>query len=128
PRSRPVTGCSVTAPGGGNITRLRLSPDGRSLAFVAGGRIYVRSFDSLEARALQGTEGAGSPFWSPDGRFLAFPAAGKLKVIDIGSSALRILAEVNTVVAGAWGPAGTVLIVCVGVVRFRVAAVGGPRS
>lgn len=126
--SRPVTRFTVAAPGGGNITRLRLSPDGRSLAFVAGGRIHIRSFDSLEARVLEGTEGAGSPFWSPDGRSLAFPAAGKLKVIDIAGGIPRVLAEVNTVVAGAWGPDGTLLIGVVGDGLFRVSAAGGPLT
>jgi eukaryotic-like serine/threonine-protein kinase len=126
--SRPVTRFTVSAPGGGNITRLRLSPDGRSLAFVAGGRIYIRSFDSIESHVLEGTEGAGSPFWSPDGRSLAFPAAGKLKVIDIAGGVARVLCEVNTVVAGAWAPDGTILIGVVGDGLFRVAASGGPLT
>ncbi len=65
--------------GGGGV--LALSPDGRFLAFVAStgpgnDKLWLRSLDSPEARPLDGTEGAGQPFWSPDSRFIAFAAPG----------------------------------------------------
>jgi hypothetical protein len=123
-----ATRFTVTAPGSGGITRVSLSPDGRSIAFVAGGRIHLRSFDSAEARVLAGTEGSGTPFWSADGRFLAFPAAGKLKLIDIGGGPPRTLAAVNTSLAGAWNADGTIIIGLVGDGIYRVAAAGGPLT
>jgi serine/threonine protein kinase len=123
-----VTRFTVTPPGPGSITRMNLSPDGRGIAFVAGGRIHVRSFNSPAVRVLAGTEGSGTPFWSPDGRFLAFPAAGKLKLIDIAGGPPRILAAVNTNVAGAWSADGTILIGLVGDGLYRVAAAGGPLT
>ena len=53
-----------------------ISPDGRKLAFVAttsDGRdfLYLRPLDSLDARRLEGTDGASYPFWSPDGKIIA---------------------------------------------------------
>jgi eukaryotic-like serine/threonine-protein kinase len=66
------------------LTGLALSPDGRQLAFIASGAdghpmLWVRPFDSVAARALPGTEGAGwLPFWSPDSRFIGFLVQGKL--------------------------------------------------
>ena len=65
-----------------------ISPDGRTLAFVATTAkgetlLYVRPLESLEARALPGTEEAGRPFWSPDSKSLAFVAGGKLKRIEV---------------------------------------------
>jgi hypothetical protein len=58
---------------------LSVSPSGRYITFGAvrrgGGAtlLWIRSLDSLEARALPGTEGAGgSPFWSPEGQLLVF--------------------------------------------------------
>jgi eukaryotic-like serine/threonine-protein kinase len=61
-----------------------LSPDGRLLVFAAVGsdgtrRLFVRALDSLEARPLPGTEGAGiyPPSWSPDSRFIGFSIGNK---------------------------------------------------
>ena len=56
---------------------LALSPDGRALAFTAsaeqsGLALWLQSLDSLEARMVPGTEGAGQIFWSPDSRSIAF--------------------------------------------------------
>ena len=57
-----------------------LSPDGKSVAFVASGEgksgLWVRQLDGPSARLLPGTEGAASPFWSPDGQWLAYLATG----------------------------------------------------
>ena len=66
----------------------RLSPDGRYLAIAgslnSSSRLWVRPLDSLEARALPGTEDAKFPFWSPDSAFIGFFAQGKLKRIALG--------------------------------------------
>ena len=67
-----------------------VSPVGRRLAFTAVSgdappRLFVRSLDSLDAIAIEGTDGAKQPFWSPDGRSLGFFARGKLmKVVVAG--------------------------------------------
>ena len=75
-------------------TRPAISPDGRSLAFVADdssgkSRLYVRAFDRPAAQVLDGTEGAWQPFWSPDSRFLGYFAQGKLKKIPVGGGTSR---------------------------------------
>jgi hypothetical protein len=73
--------------GGGAFS---VSPDGRKLVFAAVAadgtrRLYVRALDSLDARPLQGTEGAGPfpPFWSPDSRFVGFSIDNKYMKIDV---------------------------------------------
>ena len=60
---------------------LNLSPDGRKLAFIAGGRLWVHSLESGESRDLTVLSG-GTPFWSPDSRFIGYPSEGKLKKIE----------------------------------------------
>jgi serine/threonine protein kinase len=86
---------------------LSVSPDGRWLAFVAveGQRmIWVRSLGSLNARRLEGTEGAASPFWSPDSRFVAFFAGGKLKKVEAAGGAVQAVCEVpEGDKSGTWG-------------------------
>ena len=125
PLGRQPTRVTVTAPGGAGIARLNLSPDGRRIAFVSANRIFVRALNSQETLPLEGTEGAGTPFWSPDGRFLAFPAGGKLKVTEAAGGPPRVLCEVNTNIAGAWGSDGTIVIGLVGDGLFRIPAAGG---
>src|SRR6185369_6945452 len=62
-----------------------VSPDGRSVAFVAQGpdgvrRIGIRRLDALDSRVLPGTDDASeNVIWSPDSRWIAFAADRKLK-------------------------------------------------
>jgi serine/threonine protein kinase/Tol biopolymer transport system component len=92
-----------------------LSPDGRTLAFTARGadgsiRLYVRSLDSMQARALSGTEGAQYPFWSPDSRFVAFFAQQKLKKIEASGGPPAVLCVTSDFPkGGAWSPKGVIV-------------------
>src|SRR4030095_12301521 len=74
----PPRGTTIGVPE--NRSRIAMSPDGRSLAFLAftkgGWKIWVRRLDELSAQPLAGTEGAVSPFWSPDSRSIGFFSPG----------------------------------------------------
>src|SRR5262249_20190315 len=108
-------------------TFFALSPDGLRLAFIAstdsrpiaGGRdrrIWVRAFKELEARPLEGTEGAASLFWSPDGYSLAFLTADKLNRIDLpidrSPGAVVTICEVKSasLAHGTWGSGDLILL------------------
>src|SRR5947209_7163930 len=59
------------AGGTGTATQLAISPDGRSIVFVAtnghgGYQLWLRPLDAVTARPLEGTDAAAFPFWSPD--------------------------------------------------------------
>ena len=74
--------------GSGVATQLAISPDGRSVAFVAGAppafQIWLRPMaESVAAFRSPGTEDGTFPFWSPDSRFVGFFADGKLKKVEI---------------------------------------------
>jgi Tol biopolymer transport system component/tRNA A-37 threonylcarbamoyl transferase component Bud32 len=74
-----------------------VSPDGRSIAFAAQPpprgtyELFIRALGDPEVRALPGTEGGVSPFWSPDGRSLGFVAGRELKKLDLGSGTVQTL-------------------------------------
>ena len=106
---------TVPPPPGASLQgMLALSPAGETLAFVATGAdgrdgLWVRPLDSLESRALDGTEGAQFPFWSPDGRSIAFFSGGKLKRVDGSGGNLRTLCDAAVPRGGSWGSQGTIV-------------------
>jgi eukaryotic-like serine/threonine-protein kinase len=116
---------------GANSPRLAVSPNGREIAFVAFtvGRqqIWIRSLATLAARALPGTEGAVSPFWSPDSRYVGFFAAGtgELKKIDVAGGPARVICAAAMEGVAAWGLDNTILFTMFRDGVFRVSAEGG---
>ncbi len=55
----------------GGYSRPRWSPDGKSIAFLKGGRLWTMKADGTAKRRLS-TRAASGPSWSPDGRSIAF--------------------------------------------------------
>ncbi len=103
PEPPPPVRFTVAPPTGGTFhlsigqTPFALSPDGRQLAFISAverrRQIWLRSVDSLEARAVAGTEGAASPFWSPDGSAIGFFASNKLKRVSVSGGDVVTLSD-----------------------------------
>ena len=117
---RLVVRANITAPEntefefvGDTAGPAELSPDGRSLAFVAkrSGKqtLWVRSLDSLTPLELIGTENANFPFWSPDGKYLAYFGDGKLKRVDASHGPGIAICDSVAGRGGTWGPDGTIL-------------------
>ncbi len=103
---------ALTAPAGLEFRpqdRIAVSPDGRRLAFIALNRagqsqLWVRSLDSMNARRLEGTDGALAPFWSPDGRQIGFYQNGKLRRIGAEGGTIQTISESAASPFGAaWG-------------------------
>jgi Tol biopolymer transport system component/tRNA A-37 threonylcarbamoyl transferase component Bud32 len=109
----------------------QISPDGRSIAFVATDRVgksrlYIRSRDAMDARVLSDTDGAAMPFWSPDNRQLGFFAQGQLKTIAISGGSAHAIAAAPVPRGGTWGRDNLILFVAVpSLPIYRVAAAGG---
>jgi serine/threonine protein kinase len=103
-----------TPPGEFASSQFALSPDGRSLAFVAaipGSRslLWVRPLDSLSPVALAGTEDAAHPFWSPDGRSLGFFTPTTLKRVEASGGAPQKICDAAGGRGGAWSPEGVIV-------------------
>jgi Tol biopolymer transport system component len=94
---------------------IALSPDGRTLAFVGfgdgGQRIWLRDLDTVDARALPGTEGARALGWSPDGKSLAFMASYRIKKVTVAGGMPEVLSQTRLSAARSpvWTPEGTIL-------------------
>jgi eukaryotic-like serine/threonine-protein kinase len=109
---------------------LALSPDGRLLAYVAvaggGARLFVRSLDDYDARAVPGTEGAEQPFFSPDGRWIAFFAAGALRKVPVsGGAPIPIATDIEEPSGGSWGPGDVICFATAGGGLYAVHSGGG---
>ena len=110
-----------------------ISPNGRSLAFVAtaagaSSSLWIRNLNSLEAESLPGTDEARMPFWSPDSRIVGFFAQGKLKTIALPHGPLRVVCDAPAGEGGAWNSDGTILFAPSPTsALFRVSAAGGSQ-
>ena len=108
-----------------------ISPDGRTLAFVASdsaGRIsiWVRPLGGYEARPLPNTLQGALPFWSPDSRQVGFFADGKLKRIGLDANAPEVICDASSGRGGSWNRNG-VIVFCPasGGPLYQVRAAGG---
>jgi eukaryotic-like serine/threonine-protein kinase len=84
---------------------MSVSPDGRTIAFVAATgpdkprRIWLRPLDSVTAQPIPGTEHASWPFWSPDSQQIGFfTTDDQLKKISFSGGPPQTLCE-----ARGWG-------------------------
>ena len=84
-----------------------LSPDGSHLAYLAGGRLYLRDLASFDASEIPDSEGAAYPFWSPDGSQLGFVARGRAWKVTTDGNRPSDLGAVPGDLAGSGGGAWT---------------------
>ena len=135
PSSTPGISFSIYAPDGTKFPRgtaeMAVSPDGSRVAFVALSanstrRLWIRRFDTVASRALDGTDDAHYPFWSPDGRSVGFFAAGKLKTIAEAGGSAQVLCDVGQGArGGTWSRDGTIFFGRFDTPIQRVADTGG---
>src|SRR6185436_14401166 len=91
-------------------------------------RLFVRSLDSRDAVAIDGTDGAKQPFWSPDGTSLGFFARGKLMKVAVTGGVPVVICDAPDGRGGAWSSSGVIVfganLIFEGLAR--VPADGGP--
>ena len=131
---------TIVAPAGNRLLAVRdragpvrVSPDGRSLVFVAQdekatSRVWVRSLDSAESRPIPGTEGGHRPFWSPDSRSLAFFSDGQLRRVSLAGGAPLAVASAPDARGGSWSPEGVIVFAPTSGSELHVVAAGGGET
>ncbi len=88
---------------GGVQRRILMTPDGKTLVYIgADARLWVRPLDALEARPLEGTANAYSPFFSPDGSQIGYLVPGRVGIRTIPLSGGPTLAVADSGI-GSWG-------------------------
>ena len=114
----PVAVSRFEAPVPENVTPYddaSVSPDGRKLVFAATGQdgLWLRDFDGLEWRRLQGTEGASTPFWSPDSQYLGFIVDNQIRKVDTRGGPPETLCTLPNIArgsAGTWNRSGDIVV------------------
>jgi eukaryotic-like serine/threonine-protein kinase len=91
------------------------SPDDHVLAFRGLNAnhqpmIFLRSVNSVQARALEGTEGTGTTiFWSPNSEWIGFFSGGAMKKIKVSGGPAFTIAEMRDLQDADWGPGGNII-------------------
>ncbi len=93
---------------------LAISSDGRRIAYVgrrgSSFELYIRTLGELVPRAVDGTDGGRSPFFSPDGRWVGFGTQRRLQKISVsGPPAMAIADVLDNNTPAAWGPNNMIL-------------------
>jgi Tol biopolymer transport system component/predicted Ser/Thr protein kinase len=136
PAALPVTRTVINLPPGQQLAGLEngpalaLSPDGARLAYVARQgstqQLYLRVMDSLDSKAIPGTEGAVSPFFSPDGQSLGFFAGGKLMRVSISGGPTLTIGDALNPRGASWGSQGKIAFgLAINSALLQVPDVGG---
>ncbi|MFI5206424.1 MAG: protein kinase [Gemmatimonadales bacterium] len=121
PASSRLLRMSMTLPNETPPVAIRLSPDGRVLAYITGQgdrlAIFTRRLDELVARRMEGTEDAATISFSPDGQWIAFVVGTQARKVPVAGGA-----PVNIPVQGG---AAVTAIEWAGNDRYVVSANGG---
>lgn len=112
-----------------NGQSLALSPDGKSLAYIAVdngvAHLFVRKLNSFEPVAIPDSDGAMFPFFSPNGEWVAFYVQGKVKKALATGGIPVVVCEVPTFFGGTWTPKDTIVIAIPNYGLASVSASGG---
>ena len=108
----PVTGGTFIIGRGSSVA---ISPDGSQLVFVAEAQgrtqLFQRPLNQLEARPIDGTDGAADPFFSPDGKWIGFFAGENVMKVPAAGGAAVTIADAPTQRGLTWGDGDTIFVI-----------------
>jgi Tol biopolymer transport system component len=113
-----------------NQSRLAgISPDGKALAYVEHGKLFVRPLARVEPIAIATSAAPSIVFWSPDSSWIGYAAGGKLWKAPAGGGESSVIADTRMAMSGgssaAWCSDGKIVLTTGEAGVLRVAASGG---
>jgi eukaryotic-like serine/threonine-protein kinase len=91
-----------------------LSPDGRQLAFISGGQLFVRRIDAFDAHVIAGTSAEqllSGPVFSPDGQSIAYFSGAEtaIKRVPLAGGASLTVCSVPNPFGMSWDAQGLLI-------------------
>ena len=88
-----------------------ISPDGTMVVYRDSGTLWIRDLHALAPRKLEGTEGAGQPFWSPKSDYIAYFTQSQLYKISKTGDGISALCRLPNDLwgGGYWSSKGTIM-------------------
>lgn len=98
---KPFVQLEINA-GPGAVSRPAFSPDGSTLAYTTGGKLFVRRLDEPASREIAGISGASDPFFSPDGGWIGYHARSQMHRVPVQGGTPLLIADSVVYPRGAW--------------------------
>jgi serine/threonine-protein kinase len=130
PAPPPVVHFSVPLDAGMDFTRPRrhsvaISPDGKSLAYIAGEKLFVRFLEEDQGAVVAGASDPAEVFFSPDSKWIGFFADGKIQKVAVTGGAPVPVCDATVALGASWSGDGDVIVYGQPTGLFRVPASGG---
>jgi eukaryotic-like serine/threonine-protein kinase len=95
-----------------NIGQSVIAPDGNRIAYITGGRLWIKDLDQVKAREIQDSDGVTNLFWSPHSDFVGYHTPDELrKVSATGGPSITIAkTSYRRGTNASWGPDGTIIL------------------
>lgn len=74
----------------------RISPNGKHLAYISGGKLWLRDMETAQAKAIEGSSEARNPFWAPDSTTLAYIAQSQVWKVGVNGEPPVALARIRS--------------------------------
>ena len=112
-----------------NEFSLAASRDGSKVAYLHGGRLWVRSLSNFDAHELVETEGAEMPFFSADGEHVGYLIGNELRRISVDGGKSQVICTMSGGFTGGrqawWTEDGRVVFTTGAGGIYEVNALGG---